>query len=71
MHFEYKIGLVIHYVYSLECFKEVTSPSLPLSLHSAPYTPCSLQLILYTQVHVRGREDDEICGKQMASTWKD
>ena len=49
MHFEYKIGPVIHYVYSLECFKEVTSPSLPLSLHSAPNPPPppprSLQLI--------------------------
>ena len=59
MHFEYKIGPVIHYVYSLECFKEVTSPSLPLSLHSAPYTPPAA----YNQF--------EICGKPMASTWKD
>ena len=39
MHFEYKIGPVIHYVYSLECFKEVTSPSLPHALHPAPYPP--------------------------------
>ena len=39
MHFEYKIGPVIHYVYSLECFKEVTSPSLPPSQHPAPHTP--------------------------------